>query len=168
MKTEPLKKHPIQSAMFVHSRLDDFGLNPSEFRVYGHLVRRASKTGRAWPSVKNMAKACRLHPRTLRKALKSLASYQMIKPEPQLGETTVYTLLPLPQWRSPVKSDSHPTQTNAYPSKWSTPMVKQSQTHPAPSDTDKGTPLEGTPTKGTPHSPPVGDILNDTGSNHAG
>ncbi len=74
--------------MFVHSCLDDYGLTASEFRVYGHLVRRASKTDKAWPKVKNMAHVCRLHPNTVRRSLKRLVFLRMIDPattsEPRL------------------------------------------------------------------------------------
>ena len=46
--------------VFIHSRLDDFGLTAPEFRVYCHLARRAGRTGRAWSSVQNISGVCLL------------------------------------------------------------------------------------------------------------
>ncbi len=47
------RSHPI----FIHSELDDLGLTPNAFRIYGHLARRAGMNT-AWPSYQSMGDVC--------------------------------------------------------------------------------------------------------------
>ena len=42
----------------IHSELDDFPLSAEAFRVYAHLVRRAGKSRKAWPSYQNIGETC--------------------------------------------------------------------------------------------------------------
>src|SRR3989442_15943733 len=63
--------------IFVHSRLDDYGLSPQQFRVYGHLARRDGKRG-AYPSVREIAQVCQLHPQTVRRCLKVLTIHRLL------------------------------------------------------------------------------------------
>ena len=44
--------------MQIHSELDDFPLSAEAFRVYAHLVRRAGKSRKAWPSYQNIGETC--------------------------------------------------------------------------------------------------------------
>lgn len=44
--------------MQIHSELDDFPLSTEAFRVYAHLVRRAGKSRKAWPSYQHIDETC--------------------------------------------------------------------------------------------------------------
>ena len=44
--------------LHIHSDLDDFPLSAEAFRVYAHLVRRAGKSRKAWPSYQNIGETC--------------------------------------------------------------------------------------------------------------
>src|SRR5205809_436624 len=84
------QRHPHVSEFsiaFIHSRLDDYGLSASVFRVYCHIARRAGRDGSAWPSVANIARVCRLHPQTVRKALRTLTAHHLLQSETQPGRT---------------------------------------------------------------------------------
>lgn len=66
--------------VFVHSSLDDLGLSPQEFRVYGHLARRAGR-GVAFPAIASIAETCRIHPQTARRAVATLIKRGLITRE---------------------------------------------------------------------------------------
>lgn len=55
---------------FIPSFLDDFGLNPYQFRIYCRLARRAGAGGQCWESADNMAKACLMNRKTVMKSIK--------------------------------------------------------------------------------------------------
>lgn len=58
---------------FIPAWLDDAGLSQAEFRLYGHLCRRAdNKTGVAWPQADSIARVCGMARNTVWKALRSL------------------------------------------------------------------------------------------------
>lgn len=125
--------------IFVHSDLDDYGLSPAEFRLYGHLSRRQGDQG-AFASIASMAEVCRLHPQTIRKALRTLAQRHMIKIHSRLGETHLIHLRP--------KHDWHPPATPASSSPASPP--KRIAHHPCETDAAKDTPIEINPLKERP------------------
>lgn len=81
--------------MFVHSLLDDYGLDLYEFRVYGHITRRTGGRidGRAFASNKRMAEACGMSPRKLQYVLKVLcAAGLIVKEENNSYRTNLYRL----------------------------------------------------------------------------
>ena len=84
--------------IFVHSTLDELGLSPSVFRVYAHLARRDGIEG-AWPAVGTIGEVCRLHPQTVRKAIRELLERGMLVAEIRPGFTTVYRLTLPTFWR---------------------------------------------------------------------
>ncbi|WP_104992693.1 helix-turn-helix domain-containing protein [Deinococcus sp. NW-56] len=88
------------NVLFVHSALDDYPLTPEEFRLYGHIARRAS-SGAAYPSIENMAKACRMHPDTVRRCLGNLVTYKLLEAHERKGRTTLYTLTKFSRWVKP-------------------------------------------------------------------
>jgi Helix-turn-helix domain len=57
---------------FVHSSLDDANLDPYQFRIWGHLCRRADKHGHAWSSQSNIMHVTGIGERKVREVLKSL------------------------------------------------------------------------------------------------
>lgn len=50
-------KEKRELALFVKREIDDYGLDPYEFRIYAWITRRAGN-GEAWESITNMASAC--------------------------------------------------------------------------------------------------------------
>src|SRR5215475_13728419 len=86
------------SVIFIHSRLDEYGLPASAFRLYCHLARRAG-SGIAWPSIATMSRIGRLHPQTVRKALRLVVAHRFLLPEQRKGQTTLYRLTPPLEWR---------------------------------------------------------------------
>ena len=148
--------------MFVHSLLDDLGLQTSSFRVYGHLARRANKNNEAWGSIENMATVCRLHPKTIRSSLRALETLRMIKSTPRAGDTSIYKLLPPSLWLR-VKGVVGKRQSNTQVSTGGASPTKPILTNPSQTELVKGNPTEVNPEKGIqyPHSPPKGDLLNE-------
>lgn len=84
----------------VHSELDDIGLDPYEFRVYSHIVRRSGPygNGRFWESVDNAAAHCRMDVKTYRRSLANLVKMRVLSAEARSGATTVYTPTPKSDW----------------------------------------------------------------------
>jgi len=58
--------------LFVHSAVDDAGLDAEAFRVLAHIARRAGSSGTAFQSVKAAAKACCLNKDTVSNRLRLL------------------------------------------------------------------------------------------------
>ena len=128
------------NVVFIHSSLDDLGLTAPQFRVYCHLARRANtgslREGGAWPAVAEMARVCRLHPQTVRRALRWLTAQGMITCDRRQGATNVYRLTAASRWQSPAPvPDSEATPPNPIPA------------HPHATDGDEGYPSEGNPLK---------------------
>jgi hypothetical protein len=151
------------NVIFVHSRLDDYGLPPSVFRVYCHLARRAS-SGAAWPSVANIARICQLHPQTVRMALRILVQHRLITRMPRHGRTPIYRITPAAQWQPPTNINGDPCESDAPPLVSASTPPKQIKDHPSEKDAVEGNPVEGYPKKENPHSPPMGDSMKDTES----
>ena len=61
-------KEKTELSLFVRREIDDYGLDPYEFRIYARITGRAGNS-KAWESLNNMASAC---PIILRKARKTL------------------------------------------------------------------------------------------------
>ena len=87
--------------VFIPAKLDDYGLKPNVFRVYCHMARRAGNDG-AWPAIAKIARVCRLHPQTVRKALQFLTARGFLIAKPRGGASTLYYLTPLSAWRPAV------------------------------------------------------------------
>lgn len=99
-----MKKREIQDGrklpIFIHSELDDLGLDPFEFRIYARLARRAGEHG-AFESVPNMAKHCKMSERQVRYSLKTLVSLNLIRKTEYPGKPANYILTDRPEWKSP-------------------------------------------------------------------
>ena len=50
-------KEKSELSLFVRSEIDDYGLDPYEFRIYARITRCAGN-GEAWESLNNKACAC--------------------------------------------------------------------------------------------------------------
>lgn len=113
--------------VFIHSEIDDLGLDVYAFRVYATLVRRASGGAGAYESVANMANRCRMSPRRTHQALRALEKTGLIVGDRRSGSTTVYQLQPQHAWGTPAPGAEVP--------------LHQVQKTPAPG-ADKGTPTK--------------------------
>lgn len=134
------------NVVFIHSRLDDYGLTPPQFRVYAHLARRAG-SGKAWPAVATIAATCRLDPKTVRKALRTLVCHKLINKKERPSNTTEYTLTPAAHWQPPLHISGQPSQTANPPVKWEGNPPKPQEGIPSQTTPDEGNPIEGNPTK---------------------
>lgn len=93
---EPDSKY--RALINVNSFLDDYGLDPYEFRVYGHVSRRAGKYGECFSRVERMADVCKISVRKVRYTLKFLCEAGLLREQKRPNKTTVYHLTPSKDW----------------------------------------------------------------------
>lgn len=86
-----------RSPINVNSQLDDYGLDPYEFRVYSHVARRAGKFEVCFAKVDNMAAVCKMSPRKIRYTLKFLCEAGLLLQEDR-KRTNNYRLAPIEHW----------------------------------------------------------------------
>ena len=86
--------------LFVKSDIDDYGLDPYEFRIYARIVRRAGR-GEAWESIPSMARACRMSESRARAALQLLEAAGLIKSFVRNGNTTLRHVTDKCSWIHP-------------------------------------------------------------------
>lgn len=141
MKTHEPPMARSGAPIFVHSAVDDFGLTPAQFRLYGHIARRCG-SGSAWPSIETMARVCRMDVKTVKKNLKVLVQLGLLRKEPRPGFTNFYSLTPLSEWKCEnlAHSDSQGVDgltsgVNTHPD-----ILDQNSPH-------KGAPVEVTPVR---------------------
>lgn len=85
--------------VFYDIELDDAGLTPYEFRVYGRIARRAGGGGHSCTeSLTNMADGCQMSRSSLIRAIKGLVQRKMISRIKKDGETSAYALLDKRHW----------------------------------------------------------------------
>lgn len=67
--------------LFVHSSLDELGLDPYEFRVLAHIARRTGSltTGKCFASIGKMCQSCGMSRRKMQYAIKVLEEIKAIK-----------------------------------------------------------------------------------------
>lgn len=97
---------------FIPSYLDDFGLNPYQFRIYCRLARRAGAGGQCWESINNMAENCQMNRKTVMKAITGLIERNMVHQLKRPGETDLYRLTHRKHWVKP--GHSKPPQRPRY------------------------------------------------------
>lgn len=142
------------TAAFIHSRLDDLGLTPIEFRVYGHVVRRAGDSGLFYESVPRCAKFCGVKITTARAALQKLAALRLLQlVETPTGKTWTYRITSIEEWENnPVHQTDGVSQMapphlgDGVSQRDATPPIKGTHTPPL-GGTTKVIP-EGNPIKG--------------------
>lgn len=97
-----------KSPAFIHSQLDDYGLTPSEFRVYCHISRRAGERGEFYESIPHCAEVCKMNAKTVRSALASLVKSGLIRITSKVhGFTAHYRVTRLKEW-NPSQNRSTP------------------------------------------------------------
>lgn len=145
--------------VFVHSSLDDYGLDPYEFRLYSRIARReGGVNGACEESVPNMAAACGMGERKAQHALKLLTEAGLITAEERVGRSTLYRTTLASVWLSPEvlpeirKRLSRTRAPGATPALGAPHPRTTCATPPAPG-AHKGTPTEGTPIKDKPPTP---------------
>jgi DNA-binding transcriptional ArsR family regulator len=146
-----MSRPDADAAMFVHSDIDDLGLDPFAFRVYATICRRAGDTGgEFYESVNKMAERVGMSIRRARRALRDLEALGLIDGEERRGQTTRYRLTPRSSWvRNPATDTPAP----------GAPQGERGDVTPAPhagvgaEDTDTPAPHAGVPrhqVQGTP------------------
>jgi hypothetical protein len=87
---------------FIHSKLDDYSLDPYELRIYNRVVRRAGGyDGTFFESAPNMATGCKISERKVRYVIDILVSAGFISEERQIGFVTRYRLNRPDKWVAP-------------------------------------------------------------------
>jgi len=84
------EKRRSKNLLFVHSALDEAGLDVYEFRVLGHISRRGS----CFASLATTAEICGISVRKAQYTLKSLLNRKLIQKTARPGRTDVYKLAP--------------------------------------------------------------------------
>lgn len=161
MSETAIKEKPLY--LFVPSDLDDYGLDPYEFRIYARISRRAGKDGELRESIPNMARSCHISESRVRQALLLLQSAGLIASTERPGNTTLHRLTPQSQWVppdrlqelrkvcTPIKNNR--SSKNSTPTKSdSTPLPKLTPL-PLSNLTDEGISSKGIPNKVNP--PPL-------------
>src|SRR5690349_20915938 len=98
--TTATKRDRRDNPIFVRSDLDDYGLTPNEFRVYGRIARRAGEFGACTESVPNMARALKLGESTVRRCCHILALARLISEQEIEGWTTERRITPISRWKN--------------------------------------------------------------------
>lgn len=86
-----------QARPFIPAWLDDIGLSPATFRVFGHLCRSAdNSTGIAWPSYARMIEITGCGKSTVRRSIDELEKLKLIqKAGKPFGGSCRYRVLPI-------------------------------------------------------------------------
>lgn len=117
------------SWLFVHSTLDDAGLDPESFRVLAHIARRADGSGVAFPSIKSAAKTCRLNKDTVARRLRDLVAAGWLERITRPGLPTGFRITNSPEG---IRSEGIPpirqegiSDGEGYPSKQVSPIRRE-------------------------------------------
>jgi len=129
---------------FITSDLDDFGLDPYAFRIYGRIARRAGTRNGCFESIDNIAEACRIDRKRVYDAIKVLLKHRLIEKEPKQGKPSSYYLTPREQWIPLTYTENG---TGVYRKRDTT--YTENGTPPIPKTEHKGI-KEGNPKKGIP------------------
>ncbi|MBX3733555.1 MAG: MarR family transcriptional regulator [Verrucomicrobiae bacterium] len=97
---------------FIHSRLDEAGLNPGQFRVLCHILRR----DKCLASVLTISQVCQMHKDTVWRALRVLEARRMINRTRRQGSTTVFTVADPDIWTSEPTGNGGVPENEGHPS----------------------------------------------------
>jgi hypothetical protein len=141
--------------VFIPSFLDDFGLDPFEFRLYSHIARRSGNGGKCWEKIDNIAAVCRMERKTAYRAFQFLEDHKLISVERRLGKTSIITLNHQSEWipvEQEVKSDRPSVSTCT---KNGTPTCTKNGIGEVSQKRDTTCAKNGTPTYTKNGTPPV-------------
>jgi DNA-binding MarR family transcriptional regulator len=105
--------------VFIHSSLDDLGLDPYQFRVYARIARRCgpSENGQgAYESIENMAKGLLMSKKKIKESLKYLLDHGLLKRKTRPGSTSIYTLTSQKHWIKPAPQENRSKRGKGTPS----------------------------------------------------
>src|SRR6056297_2414108 len=105
------RKLPI---IFIHACLDDFGLDPYQYRIYARIARRAGKK-ECFESVASMAKGCKMGTGTVKRALKYLVDHRFVTRHSHLGQPSSYKLTDPDLWIPSPQTTQGDKPTNPSP-----------------------------------------------------
>lgn len=93
---------PPESVAYIHGFLDEYGLDPYEFRLYAHIVRRTGgkPEGVFFASLTKSGGICDMSVRKAQQALKVLLKANLIKQTKRQGRTDEYRVTPTKEWVS--------------------------------------------------------------------
>lgn len=102
-KSEPLPS----SVAFIHNFLDEYGLDPYEFRIYTHIVRRTGgkEEGVCFASLKKTAQICKMSVRKAQQALKILIQAKLLEQTKREGRTDEYRVTATKEWANSEELD---------------------------------------------------------------
>lgn len=94
--SEQVPSKPIKERqkITVFKEIDELGLDPYEFRVYGHIARR----GKCFASLEKIATTCCMSVRMVQYALKVLEEAGLIQKEERKGRANQFTLTSPSKW----------------------------------------------------------------------
>lgn len=138
---------------FIPRQLDDYGLDPYEFRVYSRVVRRAGGPRGCDESSANIAKAIGCQPKRVQEALALLTAAGLLRKESRPGKPSKYTLRPASEW-APVEQLPELRQSSR---RKQYPALRPVDDQPEPDDA----PESSGPESDGPHGPedPATEVL---------
>ncbi|MUL39533.1 helix-turn-helix domain-containing protein [Gloeocapsopsis dulcis] len=176
--SETAIKEKRELRLFVPSDLDDYGLNPFEFRLYARICRRAGKDGKASESVPNMAAACHITVNRARKVLQLLEQAGLIESIERPGNSTLRRPRPQSEWVQPQRlqelrslstsAKNNRGNKNSTSTKLDSTLPPKLTPLPLSNLTDEGIPSKGNPNKVssfpplTPQHEPIGEEIEKT------
>jgi hypothetical protein len=92
------KQYKQATKFEVGSEIDQAGLSAIEFRIYGHLVRRADTNGESFPSITNMCDVTGCDRKSVIKALRELERRRFIYCRKRHHAPTHYVLRSAEDW----------------------------------------------------------------------
>lgn len=109
-KWKPPEKE-VNSVLFVHSLLDEYGLNVYEFRVLAHVARREGKSKQGnskgcYSRQRNIADVCCMSHRKAQEVLRILCAAGLLEKEPRRGSTNMYKIASPDKWKDPLELPS--------------------------------------------------------------
>ena len=98
--TKPLTSLPPASVAFIHNYLDEYSLDPYEFRLYAHVVRRTGgkPEGVCFASLKKIAQTCKMSTRKAQQAMQVLIKANLVSQNKRGGRTDEYRVKPASEW----------------------------------------------------------------------
>lgn len=93
---------PPASIAYIHNFLDEYGLDPYEFRLYAHIVRRTGGKpgGVCFSTIAKIAEICKMSSRKAQQAIKVLKEANFIQQTKRPGRTDEYRVVPASEWVS--------------------------------------------------------------------
>jgi len=78
-QTEITDEAPISHFAMIPNLVDDMGLSPHAYRLYGHFKRVTGETGKCWQGTAKLAKTCNMSAGTVTNAKKELQEAGLIR-----------------------------------------------------------------------------------------